>query len=174
LAHAELTIDSRGEIHVGGPAVSGYVGGEHVPQRFATGDLGYLDADGFLHVNGRRKNLFITSFGRNVSPEWVEAELVEESAIAQAAVFGEARPWNVAVIVAAAGAQRADVEAAIDSANRRLPDYARIGDWLPADEPFATSNGQVTTNGRIRRTTIWNRYGQQLDALYDQLLDLTA
>jgi long-subunit acyl-CoA synthetase (AMP-forming) len=174
LAHAELTIDSRGEIHVGGPAVSGYVGGEHVPQRFATGDLGYLDADGFLHVNGRRKNLFITSFGRNVSPEWVEAELAEESAIAQAAVFGEARPWNVAVIVAAAGAQRADVEAAIDSANRRLPDYARIGDWLPADEPFATSNGQATTNGRIRRTTIWNRYGQQLDALYDQLLDLTA
>lgn len=174
LPHAEVTIDSRGGIHVGGPAVSGYVGGGHVPQRIATGDLGHFDADGFLHVTGRRKNLFITSFGRNVSPEWVEAELVEDSAIAQAAVFGEARPWNVAVIVPAAGAQRQDIEAAIDAANRRLPDYARIGDWLAADEPFAVSNGQATTNGRSRRTTIWNRYGRQLDALYDQTLDLTA
>jgi len=174
LPHVELTIDARGEIHVGGAAVSGYVGGEHVPQRFATGDLGYLDADGFLYVNGRRKNLFITSFGRNVSPEWVEAELAEESAIAQAAVFGEARPWNVAVIVPAPGAQRADVQAAIDTANRRLPDYARIGDWIAADEPFTPSNGQSTTNGRNRRATIWNRYRRQLDALYDHRLDLTG
>jgi long-subunit acyl-CoA synthetase (AMP-forming) len=173
LPHVELTIDARGEIHVGGAAVSGYVGGEHVPQRFATGDLGYLDPDGFLYVNGRRKNLFITSFGRNVSPEWVEAQL-EESAIVQAAVFGEARPWNVAVIVAAPGAQRADVQASIDTANRRLPDYARIGDWIAADEPFTPSNGQSTTNGRNRRATIWNRHRRQLDALYDHRLDLTG
>jgi long-subunit acyl-CoA synthetase (AMP-forming) len=174
LPHVDLTIDARGEIHVGGAAVSGYVGGDHVPQRFATGDLGYLDAEGFLHVNGRRKNLFITSFGRNVSPEWVEAELTEEASIAQAAVFGEARPWNVAVVVPAPGAQRADVQAAIDAANRRLPDYARIGNWIAAEEPFMPSNGQSTTNGRNRRATIWNRYRGRLDALYDNLLDLTG
>jgi long-chain acyl-CoA synthetase len=174
LRHVEITIDGSGEIHVGGPAIGGYVGGEHVVQRFATGDLGSLDADGFLHVSGRRKNLFITSFGRNVSPEWVESELCDETAVAQAAVFGESRPWNVAVIVPAPTATELQLDAAIDAANRRLPDYARIADYLIAEEPFAPANGQLTTNGRNRRATIWNRYCAQLDAFYYDRLDLTA
>lgn len=174
LPHVGLTVDSGGEILVGGAAIGGYVGGEHVPQRFATGDLGYLDADGFLHVKGRRKNLFITSFGRNVSPEWVEAELGDEASIAQAAVFGESRPWNVAVIVPAPAATREEVQAAIEAANSRLPDYARVGDWIVADEPFTPANGQLTSNGRNRRATIWGRYHWRLDELYDHRLGLTA
>ncbi len=174
LPHAEVTIDARGEIHVAGPVVSGYVGGEHVPRRFATGDLGRFDADGFLYVHGRRKNVFITSFGRNVSPEWVEAELCEEGAIAQAAVFGEARPWNVAVVVRAPGAREDQVRAAVEAANRRLPDYARVGGWLVAAEPFTPQNGALTTNGRNRRDAIWMRYRRELDAMYDRSLELTA
>jgi long-subunit acyl-CoA synthetase (AMP-forming) len=173
LPHAELAVDARGEIHVAGPSVCGYVGGEGVPPRIATGDLGRIDADGFLYVDGRCKNLFITSFGRNVSPEWVEAELAEQAPIAQAAVFGEARPWNVAVVVAP-NARPADVAAAIDRANRGLPDYARIGDWLTTDEPFAARNGLLTANGRNRRSAIWSRYRSALDALYDERLDRTA
>jgi long-subunit acyl-CoA synthetase (AMP-forming) len=81
LPHVRLDVDTHAELHVSGPAVSGYVGGANVPQRFATGDLGHVDADGFLFVNGRRKNVFITSFGRNVSPEWVESELTEQGHI---------------------------------------------------------------------------------------------
>jgi len=174
LPHVELSVDASGEIRVGGAGASGYVGGERLPQPFATGDLGRLDADGFLHLSGRRKNLFITSFGRNVSPEWVEAELSAEATIAQAAVFGEARPWNVAVVVPMPTATREQLQAAIDAANRRLPDYARIADWIVADEPFTPANGQLTTNGRNRRMTIWNRYRGRLDGLYDEHLSCTA
>lgn len=174
LPHAEVSIDARGEIHVAGATVSGYVGGEHVPRRLATGDLGHFDADGFLFLHGRRKNVFITSFGRNVSPEWVEAELCDEPAIAQAAVFGEARPWNVAVVVPSPGAREEQVRAAVEAANRRLPDYARVADWLVAAEPFTPQNGALTTNGRNRREAIWNRYRRELDALYDRSLELTA
>jgi long-chain acyl-CoA synthetase len=174
LAHAALTIDHRGEIHVESPAVSGYVGGDHVPKRFATGDLGRLDGDGFLYISGRRKNLFITSFGRNVSPEWVENELCDEPLIAQAAVFGEARPWNVAVIVPAPTATHEQLEAAIAAANGRLPDYARIGSWLFAKEPFTPANGELTTNGRNRRSAISARYRCQIEGLYDGTLDLTG
>lgn len=176
LPHATVDIDAHGEIRIASPAISGYVGGGHVPQRFATGDIGHLDADGFLHIDGRRKNIFITSFGRNVSPEWVEAELVEQNAIAQVAVFGEARPWNVAVVVPMPGSAdpHAAIQAAIDLANTRLPDYARVSDWLLADEPFTAANGSLTPNGRNRRTAIWSRYGRRIDSLYDNKLGLTA
>jgi long-subunit acyl-CoA synthetase (AMP-forming) len=174
LPHADVTIDVHGEIHVAGAALNGYVGDKQTPQCLATGDLGHFDDDGFLYVSGRRKNMFITSFGRNVSPEWVESELCEEPAIAQAAVFGEARPWNVAVIVPAPGAQREELCPAVEAANRRLPDYARIGDWLVAARPFTPGNGELTTNGRNRRAAIWTRYRVELDALYDESLELTA
>jgi long-subunit acyl-CoA synthetase (AMP-forming) len=174
LPHVELTIDGRGEIHVGGRAIGGYVGGEHVAHRFATGDLGSLDSDGFLHIDGRRKNLFITSYGRNVAPEWVEGELCDEPVIAQAAVFGESRPWNVAVLVPAPTATAEQLASAVAAANRRLPDYARIGAYHVAREPFAPGNGQLTTNGRNRRGAIWTRYSGELGSLYDERLDLTA
>ena len=101
LAHAQVKFAEDGEILVRGATLLGYTGetplqpGEFWP----TGDIGHLDGQGFLHLTGRKKNIFITSFGRNVSPEWVERELTLHPAIAQAAVFGEARPWNVAVIV---------------------------------------------------------------------------
>jgi long-subunit acyl-CoA synthetase (AMP-forming) len=175
LPHVRVDVDARGEIHVSGPSVCGYVGGSHVPSRLATGDLGHLDDDGFLHVDGRRKNVFITSFGRNVSPEWVETELTAESGIAQAAVFGEARPWNVAVIVArSAAASPAETEAAIDRVNERLPDYARVGEWFYAEEPFTHPNGLLTANGRNRRAAIWGRYAARVNAVYDRAVERIA
>jgi long-subunit acyl-CoA synthetase (AMP-forming) len=78
------------------------------------------------------------------------------------------------VIVPAPAATAAAIEAAIDAANRRLPDYARIGGHLVAAEPFSPVNGHATTNGRNRRAAIWNRYAARLAALYDDRLDLTA
>ena len=54
--------------------------------------------DGFLFITGRRKNLFVTAYGRNVNPEWPESELLRFPEIAQAVVFGEARECNIAVI----------------------------------------------------------------------------
>jgi long-subunit acyl-CoA synthetase (AMP-forming) len=89
-------------------------------------------------------------------------------------VFGEARPWNVAVIVPSRAAQPEQLRAAIEAANRRLPDYARVGDWVVATRPFTPDSGELTPNGRTRRAAIWARYRPELDALYDQTLDLTA
>jgi long-subunit acyl-CoA synthetase (AMP-forming) len=166
LPHARVRIDERSEIHVSGAAVCGYGPGETVPEDVATGDLGRLDADGFLYVTGRRKNVFITSFGRNVSPDWVEAELTRAPPIAQAALFGESRPWNVAVVVAPPMIRAHEIQRAIDSVNRDLPDYARVRDWLRADEPFTPGNGQLTPNGRNRRAAIWNKYRERIDSCY--------
>ncbi len=170
LAHVRLRVAADGEIFVAGSVFSGYLGqpaaldGGYV----ATGDIGYLDRDGFLFLTARKKNLFITAFGRNVAPEWVERELALHPAIRQAVLFGEGRPWNAAVIVRSAGATRAQVDAAVASANRELPDYARIGAWLEADAPFSPDNGQLTRNGRPRRAAILAAYGARLEQLYDR------
>jgi long-subunit acyl-CoA synthetase (AMP-forming) len=133
---------------------------------FATGDLGRLDADGFLHVEGRRKNVLITSFGRKVSPEWPEAELLAGPAIAQAAVFGEAQIRLCAVLVAANEAlTEAALARQVEAANARLPDYAQVRRWVRADTCFTSQNGLATANGRPRREAIWQAYAERLDAL---------
>lgn len=174
LRHARVRVDDRGEIFVSGALMSGYLGdtdsGCAPPSEIATGDLGHLDADGYLHITGRRKNVFITSFGRNVSPEWIEAALAGTASIAQAAMFGEARPWNVAVIVPAArGGGDARLACDIERTNAALPGYAQVHRWILADEPFTTTNGLLTANGRIRRRAVWARYGARIDACYDAL-----
>jgi long-subunit acyl-CoA synthetase (AMP-forming) len=133
-----------------------------------TGDIGHCGRNGYLVISGRKKNIFITSFGRNVSPEGVERELKISSFIAQAALFGEAKPWNVAVIVPRANASDTLIEAAVQSLNTKLPDYARIARWVRADTPFNTQNQQLTANGRNRRDVIWQHYQHKINALYEE------
>lgn len=172
LPHARLRFAEDGEILVSGATLLGYTGTRETRQirdYWPTGDIGHLDGAGFLHITGRKKNMFITSFGRNVMPEWVERELTLHPAIAQAAVFGEGRPWNVAVIVARG--PREAVEQAIAEANRLLPDYARVRRWIPAQAPFTPHNGQLTANGRLRRDQILSLHGSAINALYEEQLD---
>lgn len=171
LPHVRLKIAADGEIMVGGEALfTTYLG---FPQRasgdgfWPTGDIGHLDADGYLYVTGRKKNIFITAFGRNVSPEWLESELTAQPEIAQACVFGEGSPWNVAVIVARGPGDEA-VARAVARANEGLPDYARIRRWLLADAPFAPQNGMATSNGRVRRETVWAGYETLLRKLFEE------
>ena len=195
LPHARVRIDASGEIHVAGTALLGYLGqiaadgrgskggrGSEVGQaaadgqatagrpgaEVATGDLGEIDADGFLYVRGRLKNLFITSFGRNVAPEWVERELLLDPAVGQAVVLGEARPHAVALLVATrAEVTDTQLAAAIDAANARLPDYARVRRWARLRRPFTFADGSLTANGRMRRDVVSTRHGALIDSLYD-------
>jgi long-chain acyl-CoA synthetase len=170
-----VRIDENGEICVSGASFCGYVGGETAgAAEIRTGDIGRLDDDGFLYILGRRRNVFITSYGRNVSPEWVEAEFAKQPSIAQVSIFGEARPWNVGVIVPAPGASPSEIQADLESVNQTLPDYARLGAWVIAQEPFSPGNGMLTANGRNRRTGIWQRYRGQIDACYESYLSQPA
>jgi len=166
LPRVPVEVGADGEIAVFSSAFLGYAGeARYRGGWFKTGDLGKLDADGFLHVEGRRKHMVITSFGRNVAPEWPEAELLAGGALAQAAVFGEGRPQLCAVLVPAPAASDAAIAAQVGAANARLPDYARIAHWVRAESPFAPHNGLATANGRVRRDAVWERYRERFDAL---------
>lgn len=172
LPHVQLQIDEAGEIWVKNPLFSGYLG-DAAPtgEWYATGDIGAWDADGFLHIQGRKRHIFITSFGRNVSPEWPESILTSHPAITQAMVYGEAQPFPVAVILPR---DAASVPAAIAYANARLPDYAQIGGYVLAREPFTPQNGQLTGNGRLRRDAIHTAYTQELTSLYSSKKEYSA
>jgi long-chain acyl-CoA synthetase len=170
LPHVGLRIEA-GEVQVSTLAFLGYLDSAaaqpaSVPD-FATGDLGHLDGDGHLYLSGRSKNLLITSYGRNIAPEWVEAALLAQGAIAQAMVSGDARPWLSAVLVAAPGATPGDLRGAVAQANSTLPDYAQVGGWI-AGEPFTLANGRATGNGRPVRSTISTHHAAALAALYEE------
>ena len=130
---------------------------------YSTGDLGYVAANGHVHLAGRRKNLLITSFGRNVSPEWVESILLAQPEIAQAVVAGEAQAALSAVLVPLPGLPPVALDAAVQRANAQLPDYARIGHWV-ASSPFSLSNGLATGNGRPVRSKILDHFAVDLAA----------
>ncbi len=171
LPHAQVKISEEGEIIVGGQAMLGYLGQDNLKHskrnaEIHTGDLGYLDPQGFLYISGRKKNLIVSSFGRNISPEWVESELLLSPKIAQVAIFGDAKPWLSAVVTPAANVTNQDIEEVIRACNSRLPDYAQIKTWLKAEKPFNAVNKQLTENGRQRRDVIFHKYQHPLDNLY--------
>ena len=159
LGHLQVSLATDGEVLVKGARMLGYLG-EPAPQGewLGTGDLGHFE-HGFLVLHGRKKHQFITAFGRNVNPEWVESELMQQLPIAQAWLHGEALPANVAVLVPRfANTPDAQLQEAVDAVNHGLPDYARAHHWLRADAPFSASNDLATANGRLRRAALFNHY----------------
>jgi len=170
LPHAKVRIAEDGQIMVSGVSTPGYLGqpARQAGAEWPTGDLGEIDADGYVYVRGRLRNIFITSLGRNVAPEWVERELVQQPGIRHAMVHGEARPYAVALVVATDGnVSDADIEHGIDTANGRLPGYAQVRRWARAPESFSFQNGLLTSNGRLRRDAILERHGALLAPLYE-------
>jgi long-subunit acyl-CoA synthetase (AMP-forming) len=165
LAHLQVRIDD-GEIVVAGAGFLGYLGAGAAPASIATGDLGRLDDDGFLHVDGRCKNLIISSFGRNISPEWVEAELLRDGTLQQAVLFGEAQPWCGALLYAAPEVSNDHIESHIALVNRELPDYARVRRWRRLEQPLSFAAGELTANGRPRRADIERIHGEAIAALF--------
>ena len=131
--------------------------GERVGYRVNTGDLGYIDDDGFLFIQGRKGNLIVLSTGRNVSPEWVEAELNTSPLIRQSFVFGEGRPALSALIVASADIDPQKLQQEIERINQRLPSYARVNQWKLAQKPFSVVEQTLTPNGRLKRKNIQSR-----------------
>lgn len=154
LDHATVSLAHDGEIIVHGHFHLGTIGHPRADGPIRTGDIGAIDERGRLSIIGRKSSLIITSFGRNVAPEWVEERLVAQPQIAQAMVYGDGESSLRALIVPSA--IDADIASAVAAANADLPDYARIGRWQPG-RPFTPADATLTPNGRLRRAAILAR-----------------
>jgi long-chain acyl-CoA synthetase len=131
-----------------------------------TGDLGQLDADGYLEISGRKKELIVLSNGKNISPARVENLLTGSPHIEQAAVFGDGQTALVALIVpATAGLPQEDYAREIDA---RLASCAReeqIGQFAILDRPFSSELGELTSKMSLCRDQIAHNFADQLAAL---------
>lgn len=175
LSGTAVAISNDGEIMVQGLQFLGYLG--EPPKKHcnivnqhhnmvATGDLGYVDKDGFLYIYGRKKNHIINSFGRNIAPEWLEAELCAHPYIQQACIVGDNEPFLTALITPLGEQFYQQISQVIDSLNSNLPDYARIHFWTYTQHPFSVVNNQLTPNGRLKRDAISQAYQDELKHIY--------
>ncbi|MEK9910704.1 MAG: long-chain fatty acid--CoA ligase [Candidatus Puniceispirillum sp.] len=140
-----------------------------------TGDIGSLDADGFITITGRKKEIIVNSGGENIVPSRVEALLTIEPEIEQAMVDGDQRPWLSAVIVPSQAARdnatsseelKNMIADTVERANSRLSQIERVRRFIIADEAFSTENSQLTATLKIRRHVVRARYKDRLAALY--------
>jgi long-subunit acyl-CoA synthetase (AMP-forming) len=153
----DVSID-HGEIVVEGPSITdGYLGKGPATRPWRTGDLGAIDDHGFLTIHGRKDSLIVNSFGRNISPEWVETMLLVDLRIAFCAVVGQGAPFLKAVIVPSrsgeswfAGVTHADILTLISDCCSGAPEYAVPRTCIVVSLEEAVAN-ELLTNGRPAR-----------------------
>ena len=156
---------------------------------FHSGDIGKFDADGFLHITDRKKDLIVTAGGKNVAPQNIENLLKQSPWISQAMVHGDKRPYLVALLTlnpdamarfaaetgkpndAAAFAKdqgvRARVQIELDAVNKRLSQYETVKKFTILPRDFAIETGELTPTLKVKRKVVTERHRAELDALFD-------
>jgi long-chain acyl-CoA synthetase len=161
-----------GELIVSGNSFLGYL---ELPDswyqdKVATGDLVTI-VNGNLEIKGRTKSLIINSYGRNISPEWLESELSSIGLFRQAIVFGDSKPFCIAILVPlSADIPRDKIQLALTELNKTLPVYAQIHGFIFLPQPMTFIDGLVTSNGRPKRSAIAQHYNKEISQLYSNHL----
>ena len=153
-----------------------------------TGDLGEIDADGFLKITGRKKELIVTSTGKKVAPALIENMLKEHHLISQAMVYGEGKSYLVALLTlnpietteyarahgiteTPAGLARSDeietlVKSIVDRVNARVSSTESIKKFVVLERDFEIEKDEITPTGKIKRDVVTERYGELIRSLY--------
>lgn len=192
LAHVSVEIDD-GEIVISSPTImDGYLGSPSPTVPWRTGDLGHIDEDGFLTVEGRKDNLLVTAFGRNISPEWIETALMADPRIAIAVVsLTDLGQLQALLIPSSYGepwferATEADVQQLIAASCQAIPSYAVPSLYQTISMQEASKAMLITSNGRPIRCRIKDHLNRNAAAMasnteekhmtfYDKLLTETA
>lgn len=204
LANLECKIAEDGEILVRGPSV--FQGYWNKPEEtrnafedgwFKTGDIGQFDADGFLAVTDRKKDLQKTSGGKFISPQAIEIRLTSSSMVAYAAVFAEGRKFALALLAPEFAALeewargramsfgsrqqliedpnvQALYEEIVAQVNNNLAQFETIKNFVLVPDEFSIADGQLTASMKMRRRAVEQRYRPQIEALYSNAIGAGA
>lgn len=166
LPHLNVSV-LDGELIVKGNVFLGYINEENswYPTAVNTGDLVEI-TNNSLAIKGRIKNLIINSFGRNISPEWVESELLATGCFKQIVVIGDSRPFCIAMGIVQAGANSETVNQVLARVNQTLPSYAQVKELITLKQAMTFEQGLMTTNGRPKRQAIEKHFSQQIENTY--------
>ncbi len=195
----QIKIAEDGEILVKGPTV--FKGYWNMPEEtraaftpdgwFKTGDIGQLDADGFLNITDRKKELIKTSGGKFIAPQPIENALKNNVLIAQAAVIGDKRKFASVIIsphfpmledwarangVAFTSHQelvnhqrvREMYRGIVEDLNKKLAHFETIKKILVVPDEFTIATGEITPTMKLKRRNVEARYKQQIDELYHE------
>ena len=176
LKHVDVVIE-QGEVVVSSNAFLGYIDQPETwyQDKVYTGDFGELDEQGYLHITGRKKNVLVSSFGRNISPEWVEGELLSNGLLSQCIVLGDAKPFCIALVFPRSSkTQESEIENWIVQVNQMLPDYAQIKKWGKLPSAMSPEANLMTTNGKPVRQNIIKSYQDNIKQLYEGEYDTTV
>ncbi len=191
--HAEVKIAEDGEILTKGPCVMmGYFKNEAATKEvikdgwFYTGDIGLIDADGFLKITDRKKDIIVTSGGKNISPQNIENTVKLSSAIQQVIVFGDRRNYLVALVVpnfeyltskiACAGLSHIQmcqdaricefIAGEIEKAMVDFANYEKIKYFKLLAEEFKLEKGEITPTLKVKRKVVMERYADLINSMY--------
>ncbi|MDX1501811.1 MAG: AMP-binding protein [Thermoanaerobaculia bacterium] len=198
LPGAELAIADDGEILIRGPHVFlGYYKDPEATREtldaegwIHSGDIGEIDEEGFLKVTDRKKELLITSGGKNVAPAPIEAQLKTIPAVGQAVVVGDGRKYLAALLTvdpervagearaarspattaeeaAACPRFRAYVERQVDRVNATLARYETLKRVHLVGTDFTVDGGELTPTMKLKRRVIYRKYAAEIERLYD-------
>ncbi len=154
-----------------------------------TGDVGEIDRDGFLRITDRKKDLIITSGGKNVAPQNIEKHLKGIEGIGQAVVIGDRRNYLTALLtldpekaktlakakgwpeaadsLATHGAMRAHVESALEAVNAKLARYESIKKFVLLPNDFTLEGGELTPTQKVKRKVVSDKYAREIESMYE-------
>ena len=188
----DVKIAEDGEILVKGPNV--FLGYYKEPEATAetlkdgwlcSGDLGALDAEGFLSITGRKKEIIITSGGKNVTPANIEGALKNHPLVSEAVVIGDRRKFLTAVLTLDPEAAQkfcadrgvaapphkspeiqAEVQRAVDEVNATLAKVETIKKFTILPRSFAVETGELTPSLKVKRRVVAKNFSEEIEAMY--------
>jgi long-chain acyl-CoA synthetase len=134
-----------------------------------TGDIGYFD-NGFLKITDRKKDILITPGGDNISPVKIENDLIKIEFIEQALVYGDNKPFLVALLVIKQDYEDIEkdiIEKELDKINKNLTKIEKIKKFIVINKQFSIENGFMTPTLKLKRYKIIEKYKKELEKLYD-------
>jgi long-chain acyl-CoA synthetase len=191
----EIRIADDGEILVKGPNVfQGYYKNEEATREtlvdgwLHTGDIGEIDADGYIKITGRKKDIIITAGGKNITPANLEAEIKQHPLVSQCVVIGDRRPYLVALItldpeeaakyaaehglgddlaaLAGNAELRASISSHIEEINQRFARVEQVKKFEILPQDLSQVGGELTPTMKVKRNVVADKYSTEVDALY--------